>query len=125
MSLDVSLYSEETFQVCPHCGTRCTKLEERQEELYTANITHNLGGMAEAAGLYKPLWRPEEIGIKRASDLIPLLEKGLEALRIAPSTFKSLNPPNGWGNYEGLVKFVQNYLDACRKYPNAQVKADR
>jgi len=34
--------------------------------VYDANITHNLGAMAEAAGIYKHLWRPEEIGITKA-----------------------------------------------------------
>ena len=36
------------------------------EGAYSANITHNLGKMAEEAGIYKHLWRPEEIGITKA-----------------------------------------------------------
>lgn len=35
---------------------------------YHANITHNLGKMAEAAGIYHALWRPDEIGIKRLTN---------------------------------------------------------
>jgi precorrin-6x reductase len=33
---------------------------------FEANITHNLNRMAEAAGVYKVLWRPEENEIKCA-----------------------------------------------------------
>ena len=29
------------------------------DELYSANITHNLTGMADAAGIYMHLWRPQ------------------------------------------------------------------
>lgn len=31
----------------------------RRTCIFSANITHNLNAMAEAAGIYKHLWRPE------------------------------------------------------------------
>lgn len=34
----------------------------RPTEVFSANITHNLGEMADKAGIYKACWRPEEIG---------------------------------------------------------------
>jgi signal transduction histidine kinase len=34
--------------------------------LFVSNITHNLNIMADKAGIYQHLWRPEEIGIKRS-----------------------------------------------------------
>ena len=88
---------------------------------YSDNITHNLNEMAEAAGLYKALWRPQEIGIKVAYELIPLLETGLKQLRDAPERFEQFNSSNGWGTYDQLVEFVENYLTACRAYPQANV----
>jgi hypothetical protein len=93
--------------------------------VYHRNITHNLNKMANAAGIYEHLWRPEEIGITRAKDLVEPLAAGLERLRAEPETFKAHNPPNGWGNYEGLVSFVETYLAACREYPEAGVRASR
>lgn len=94
-------------------------------EVYSANITHNLGRMAGAAGIYEALWRPEEIGITKAEQLIEPLAKGLALLREFPSRFRALNPPNGWGNYEGLARFVEDYLAACREYPEAKVNVWR
>jgi len=94
-------------------------------DVYEANITHNLNSMAKEAGLYKALWRPEEIGIEKASDLISILEEGLALLRRDPERFRKLNPSNGWGNYEGFVKFVEEYLSACREYPDATMRANR
>jgi hypothetical protein len=94
-------------------------------EVYHDSITHNLGKMAREAGLYEALWRPEEIGVTTAQQLAPLLRVGLEVLKGHPEKFQRLNPSNGWGTYEGLVQFVQDYLDACLENPDATVEAGR
>ena len=93
--------------------------------MFEANITHNLGKMAQEAGLYEYLWRPEEIEIIKAGQLIDYLREGLHRLKSDPEKFKAFNPPNGWGTYEGLVEFVQNYLDACYEHPDARVEVSR
>ncbi len=97
----------------------------RPTEIYWRNITHNLGQMAAEAGIYEHLWRPEEIGITTAEQLIAPLREGLEKLHADPSKFKKFNPPNGWGDYEGLVGFVEDYLAACIKNPDATVAVSR
>jgi len=94
-------------------------------EVYSDNITHNLGAMAKQAGLYEVLWRPEEIGFTVAHQLIPALEEGLAELRAHPELYELLNPANGWGNYVGLVTFVRDYLDACKCNPDAKVEVCR
>ncbi len=90
-------------------------------EVYWANVTHNLAPMAVQSGLYKPLWRPDEIGINKAKQLISPLREGLTILQRNPAKFKEFNPDNGWGDYEGLVNFVTNYLQACEEFPEADV----
>lgn len=102
-----------------------TATVDKSETVYEANITHNLGQMAEAAGVYKALWRPEEIGVTRASQLVPLLRGGLSQLESDPAYFRKFNPANGWGTYDGLVKFVRRYLEACEEYPDAEVYVSR
>jgi len=93
--------------------------------VFNYNITHNLNRMADAAGLYDCLWRPDENGIDTAKQLIEPLRQGLHLLKLNPEEYKKYNPENGWGSYEGLVTFVEKYLDACYKYPDAKVSADR
>ena len=110
MSLDVSL------------------TETLPTEVYWANITHNLGKMAKEAGIYYYLWRPEEIihsPVIHARQLIQALENGLEVLKSDPERFKDFNPANGWGNYESLIRFVENYLKSCREYPDSIVEVSR
>jgi len=94
-------------------------------EVYSANITHNLGKMAGLAGLYSHLWRPDEVGVTRAEQLIDVLAAGLDRLRVDPDAFKAHNPANGWGDYDGLVRFTEEYLAACRAHPKARVSVWR
>ena len=110
MSLDVSL---------------SVKIDGNEVELYSANITHNLNDMAEKAGIYMPLWRPEEIGIETAGQLIAPLTEGLDKLKAKREYFEQFNSPNGWGLYENFVPWVESYLAACKLFPSASVLVDR
>ena len=114
---DRAFPGQEPVVLSAEYGVDCT--------VYEANITHNLGKMASAAGIYEALWRPEEIGITKAQYLITPLMFGLQRLRDNPEGFKVHNPQNGWGDYDGLVGFVARYLDACKKYPEAMVRVSR
>jgi len=89
------------------------------------NITHNLNIMASKAGIYYALWRPEEIGLIYAKDLILCLVKGLARLKSDPKKYKKYNPENKWGDYDGLVNFVKEYLKACIDYPDSVIKVSR
>ena len=113
---------EEWDAAYPGCDPVTIEIED---EVYSSNITHNLGKMADVAGIYEALWRPEEIGINKARQLIEPLTAGLAALKADPAKFRAHNPPNGWGTYEGFVLFVEKYLAACREYPDADVSVSR
>lgn len=94
-------------------------------DLYSANITHNLGKMAQAAGIYEYLWSPDAVGAWKAEDLIEPLAEGLAKLKADPEHFKQFNSPNGWGMYEHFVPFVEKYLAACRKFPDASISISK
>ena len=140
MSLDVSLY--RNYLVSYEEGKT---LEPRREEVYSANITHNLGKMAEAAGIYEALWRPyqlkpgydipeddydaeyafEEANPVKAHEIIEIIEKGLTDMKKRPKHYEKFNSPNGWGTYEHFVPFIEKYLAALKEFPEAQVVCDR
>jgi len=115
MSLDVELYMDVDL------GGK----EPEHFVIFSENITHNLSTMAEKAGIYRALWRPDELYLANAGNLISYLEDGLRRLEGDPEYYRTFDPENGWGKYENLVNFVREYLKACRKYPKAQVDADR
>jgi len=110
MSLDVTLFDE----VPAHFA-----------DVFDFNITHNLCEMADAAGIYKAMWRPEEIPVTTAGQLIPLLEAGIEKLMADPAKFEAMNPENGWGDYAGLLRVARRYLAACKDHPNATIQVSR
>lgn len=140
MSLDVILYRNYLVSY----DERKT-LEPRREELYSANITHNLNKMADEAGLYEALWRPyklkpgydipeddhkaereyEEANPVRAHEIIEIIEKGLADMKARPKHYEKFNSPNGWGLYKDFVPWIERYLEALKEFPEAQVVCDR
>ena len=118
----VELTANGVRNLYPDAMLDMTPQEYETDRVYSANITHNLNKMAAEANIYKHLWHPDEIGVTHARQLIEPLEVGLALLRSDPDRFRKFNPVNGWGNYEGLVSFVRDYLAACREYPDAMVR---
>lgn len=94
-------------------------------EVFSANITHNLGAMAKEAGIYFHLWRPEEIGITKGSELITPLTVAITEMEHDPTRFKKHNSPNGWGTYKHFVPFVQSVLQGCMDHPDATISVCR
>ncbi len=97
----------------------------RPTEVHRASITHNLIAMAAAADLYIPIWRPEEMDITTAAQLLPLLRDGWLRLHAEPEKCRALNPENVWGTYAGLVRFVEAYIAACIANPDAVISVSR
>ena len=120
MSLDVYLLRKRSISY-----DKGKTYTEEDEQVYWANITHNLNKMADEAGIYEALWKPEEINKYKAKDIIEILEKGLSDLKSRPEHFEKFNSPNGWGMYEHFVPFVEDYLNACKEYPDATIEVSR
>lgn len=111
MSLDVYLY------VMVDVGVPAKKYIN----LFDANITHNLKGMADEAGIYGCVWRPLESGYKQAKDIIEPLSNGIVVMENDRVRFTKLNAPNGWGTYENFLPWLKKYLAACQEYPKALI----
>jgi len=145
MSLDISLIIRKTKEVkvfgCYYRidGERCyTEIDEWNrlnpdnplpstgiiddtDYVFEANITHNLGEMALAAGIYHEVWAPDEVGIKFAKDLIAPLKAGIEKMVADPEAFKKFDARNNWGTYAQFLPWLRKYLQACINSPNAEI----
>ena len=99
--------------------------DDQGNKLYSRNITHNLGKMAQEAGIYDCLWRPDENGITHARQIIEPLSAGLALLVTNKARFEEFNAPNGWGLWKHFVPFCADYLQACRDHPDALVRVSR
>ena len=125
MSLDVELKRTYVLRTCPCPCQHTYKDPCEATTLFSANITHNLGRLAEEAGVYLAVWRPEEAGINQAGQLIEPLSKAIELLKREPDRFRQFNAANGWGTYDQFLPWLQSYLDACLQHPTATVSAWR
>ena len=113
MSLDVYLEPPK----CSHCGLG-------KEEI-GFNITHNLGPMAKEAGIYQEVWRPGEVCIAKAEQMIEPLRKGIAEMKADPERFKALDSSNGWGTYADFLPWLEEYLAACEANPDADLSVSR
>ena len=94
-------------------------------EYYEANITHNLTKMADAAGIYEHVWRPEEIGISKAFQLIEPLGNALTDMVLRADYYKQFNSPNRWGLYEHFLPWLADYYAACKANPDGNISVSR
>ena len=113
MSLDVYL----STPACPTCG--------RNDELFHANITHNLSEMAGELGIYPALWCPEAVNVTCAADLIVPLTAAIEKMQADPEHWQSYDSPNGWGLAVNFLPWLVRYRAACLEHPKSVVTANR
>lgn len=127
MSWDASLKATDTRD----CGTA---VEESAQELGWWNYTHNTNAMIAAAyqamtGETTPqcggplgrvigeAWWERLNGAtgEAGRDYLSQIIKGLEA---DPARFRAMNPPNGWGDYDGLLGVLRDMRDRVTEEPS-------
>lgn len=89
-------------------------------ELFSKNITHNLGNMARACGVHHALWQSTG---NNAGSIITTLERGLKTLKDDSDTFEKYDSANGWGLYENFIPFIEACLEACKTHPKSIINA--
>jgi hypothetical protein len=115
MSLDIDLITPQ----CDCCG-------RGGDSVFETNITHNLTTMARAAGIYEIVWRPEQCDdVSVAGDIVDRLSAGIRELDGNQDKYEAYNAENGWGLYKHFVPFLEQYRDACVKYPTATIEVSR
>lgn len=90
--------------------------QELEATVFEGNLTYNLSPM-----LYEAGWEWHGQEGKTAETLLPLAESVLSNLKETPDKYQEMNPPNGWGNYDQAVEFMEKLVRACRAYPQSIV----
>src|SRR5690554_3696254 len=78
----------------PHKCEACGHLSQYGVQVFTTNITHNLGAMARACGCYTALWRPDELDYKFAREVEPAIQLAIGRLRVSPSYYRQFDANN-------------------------------
>lgn len=74
-----------------------------------------------------PMWgdalghRLADLKEKTASDALPALQRAVAALEADPAKYEAMNPPNGWGDYQGALDYLRRLRDACAEHPKATI----
>lgn len=130
MSWDADLATTET-RTCPHCGG---VLEQTRHEIGWWNYTHNTNGMIAAAfeavsgeateqaggplgRVIGAAWWDRLDGATGEAGR-EYLSRIIEGLEADPARFQAMNPPNGWGDYDSLLKVLREMRDAVPAEPS-------
>lgn len=93
---------------------------KRLVDVYEDNITYNLAPMyykcIDINGGLKAL-----NGMK-CKDAVPVLNRAIDDLIENKEEYEKLNPENGWGSYEGLLKSLKSLRIACLENPSGKVE---
>ena len=59
--------------------------------------------------------------IGQASEIIPMLQKGIVALSQSEQAYISYDVRFGFGTVKNILKFYEELLDDCNKYPYSEI----
>lgn len=81
---------------------------------YTTNCspmwTHALGGKLLREFQHAP-----------CSEAAGPLADAVNRMEADPDTYREMNPPNGWGDYEGALRFLRRLAEACAANPKCRI----
>lgn len=94
---------------CAHCDS---ELEP------STNYTHNVGPMLHDAGID---WNGKMNNLP-VSEALPILEAGISKLESNPEYYRSMNPENGWGSYDGMMEWLAVIRKQMKAHPEGVVR---
>ncbi len=103
MSWDVSIEGPE------NCNCTCCRVRRAETN---CNYTYNVSPMFKEAGL-----SIRELDGMLGADALPKVTAAISAMLADRAKYEPLNPPNGWGNYEGAIEFLRTIRGMCETAP--------
>ena len=106
------------------CGAAAMLLGLDSPEFTTEHgdikYTYNVGGM------YREAFKPQEGGVDQLHEMdcneaSKHLQRAIDAMKADPDKYKVMNPANGWGDYEGAMRTLNDLLVLCQEHPEGTV----
>lgn len=93
---------------------------KREVEIFDGNITYNLAPM-----YYKCI--DKEIGFKKLNGMncmeaLPILNNAIADLIEHKEEYVKLNPDNGWGSYDELLKLLKDMRSCCEENKDGEIE---
>ena len=90
----------------------------RETQVFDTNYTYNVSGMFRKAlggdGI-------NDLHGKKCKDCIKPLQDAVKHMEENPKEYEMLNPSNGWGNFAGAYKVMQELLQSCIENPAGKI----
>jgi len=99
-------------------------IETSPHSVFDEGVTHNLGTMADKAGIYEALWYPKEAGIKKASELARVLAPAISDMKARPGYYRAFESARGFGTYNYFLPWLDKLYAACLEHPDAEIESD-
>jgi len=69
-----------------------------------------------------PMWRLAGADLadfegKTSAECLPSLKAAINVMAGDPARFKAMNPPNGWGDYDSLLKALTELAESMSRNP--------
>jgi len=87
----------------------------KPHQVFDRSIMIESKTVASLAEIYDPIFCPEKLNISKASQLINPLTIALFKIKSDPDYYKPFYA------YEDFLSFLEEYLKACIKYPDANI----
>lgn len=89
---------------------------KREVDIYETNITYNLAKM-----YYKAIG--DGLGLKKikgmtCKEALPIIDNAIKDMIDKKEEYEKLNPSNGWGSYDGLLKDFKDIREICEENPD-------
>jgi hypothetical protein len=49
------------------------------------------------------------------------LAAAVKRMEADPDHYRAMNPPNGWGDYDGALRYLRNLAEACAEHPRCRI----
>lgn len=93
--------------------------KEPREVVDCGNYTYNVAPMFAKALGGNGL---RDLHGEAAWKVIPKLEVAVSQMQEHANDYRQLNPPNGWGDYDGALAWLQGILASCKENPKCIIR---
>jgi len=103
---------------CPTCGHReSDDPNDGDEERLEADYTYNVAPMFNRAFTTMAGEGNRGLNGMTGESAAAHLLGALSEMRACPAVYREMNPPNGWGSYEGAIELLAKLRGWCLGHP--------
>lgn len=92
----------------------------REVQIYDSNVTYNLSDI-----YYKCIGGGlKALNCMSCKKALPILNKAIENMQENENEYRKLEPSNGWGSYDGLLKELGRLQAYCEDNPDGIIEVE-